>query len=149
MKFLKSDILFQEVPNEISLGFYIVGCSKRCKGCHSTELWDSSDAGAELTELHFLQQLAKYQSYVSCVIFLGGEWEPATLCKYLDLAQAKGLKTALYSGETKLPEHITSKLTYLKLGPWIAELGGLNSPSTNQEYWNLKTNQKLNHLFHN
>lgn len=147
MKFFKYDILFQEVPNEISLAFYIVGCPLRCKGCHSTELWDSSPYGDVLDDEFFTQLLNKYQGYASCILFLGGEWEQERLIELLGKAHVYGYKTALYTGLTEVPQNLATVLDYAKTGPWRSELGGLNSPTTNQEFWDLKKHEKLNHLF--
>lgn len=147
MKFFKYDILFQEVPNEISIAFYMVGCPLRCKGCHSTELWDSSPYGDSLEDSPFLELLKKYQGYASCVLFLGGEWEKDRLIELLNKAKCYGYKTALYSGLTELPGDLMAKLDFAKLGPWRSDLGGLDSPTTNQEFWDIKNHEKLNHLF--
>ncbi len=147
MKFLKYDILHQEVPNEISLSFYIVGCALRCKGCHSTELWDTSPLGEILSNEIFIRLLTKYQGFCSCLLFLGGEWASPRLIELLKIAQEHGYRTALYSGETLLPDTLLQNLDYVKLGPWMADRGGLSSKNTNQEFWDLKKNIKLNHLF--
>lgn len=146
MKIYKYDILFQEVPDEISLGFYVCGCALRCPGCHSPELWSEKN-GFELTHelFHFLLQ--KYSEKISCVLFLGGEWRPNELIGFLRICEEKGLKTALYSGLNEVPQAIKAHLDFLKCGPWREELGGLNSTTTNQIFWDVKNNKKLNHKF--
>ena len=58
-----------------------------------------------------------------------------------------GYKTCLYTGEEEVSPEILEHLTYIKTGPWIQELGGLSSPSTNQMFKEVKTNSILNHLF--
>ena len=42
---------------------------------------------------------------------------------------------------------IKNELTYLKCGSWVNELGGLNSPKTNQRFIEVKTQKVLNELF--
>jgi len=151
---LAPTIVFQEVPDEISLCFSITGCKVGCKGCHSTELWNEN-YGSSLTNKIFIDWLKKYQSLISCVVFFGGEWHPSALIDKLIIAKNFGLKTCLYSGKEACKEavekHIDIKisqhLNFLKTGAWQAELGGLESPATNQVFRNLNTGEKLNHLF--
>jgi anaerobic ribonucleoside-triphosphate reductase activating protein len=143
-------IVFQEVPDEISLCFSITGCKIGCKGCHSTELWHAKN-GIALTNQTFIQWLKKYQGLVSCVVFFGGEWQPSDLIEKLIIAKKFGLKTCLYSGQEAGEKHIdiniSQHLNFLKTGKWQAELGGLESITTNQIFRDLTTGEKLNHLF--
>ena len=138
--------VFQEVPDEISLCFSITGCKVGCKGCHSTELWNEN-YGSALTNKTFINWLKKYQSLISCVVFFGGEWQAKALIEKLLIAKNFGLKTCLYSGEKHIDINISQHLHFLKTGAWQAELGGLESPFTNQVFRNVKTGEKLNHLF--
>ena len=139
-------IVFQEVPNEISLCFSITGCKVGCKGCHSTELWHDQN-GISLTNKNFTQWLKKYQGLISCVVFFGGEWQPTALIEKLLIAQHYGLKTCLYSGEKYIDMDISHHLTFLKTGVWDEALGGLDSTKTNQVFRNVMTGEKLNYLF--
>jgi anaerobic ribonucleoside-triphosphate reductase activating protein len=147
---INPSIVFQEVPNEISLCFSITGCSIGCKGCHSTELWNEKH-GTSLTKESFIHWLKKYQGLISCVVFFGGEWQPNALIEKLRIAKARGLKTCLYSGEKldkgSIDLRIIEHLNFLKTGAWHEDLGGLESPKTNQVFRNVITGEKLNHLF--
>ncbi|UOF01531.1 anaerobic ribonucleoside-triphosphate reductase activating protein [Bdellovibrio reynosensis] len=146
MNIYKYDILFQEVPNHISLGFYVCGCSLRCPGCHSPELWPENN-GYALSEDLFESLLDRYSQKITCVVFLGGEWHPQKLVQLLSKASARGLKTALYTGLNDVSPELKSHLDFLKCGPWVARLGGLSSQTTNQIFWDVKNALKLNHLF--
>lgn len=148
MKFYKTDIVFQEIPGEISLAFYICGCPLRCPGCHSPELW-TEKTGKPLTIELFASQLTRYRGLISNVLFLGGEWHQKELIRFLKLAKDEGLHTALYTGLESVPDELRSKLDFLKVGPWWAELGGLSSKTTNQRLYDLRTGQVLNSLFQN
>lgn len=143
---LTPSVVFQEVPNEISLCFSITGCKIGCKGCHSTELWNEKH-GSALTNKSFIAWLKKYQSLISCVVFFGGEWQPRALIEKLLIAKNFGLKTCLYSGEEHIDISISQHLYFLKTGAWNAVLGGLESTTTNQVFRNVITGEKLNHLF--
>ena len=131
LRFYTQQVVWQEVPNETSLAFLISGCPLGCKGCHSAK------------------QLKKYRHLITCVLFMGGEWHLEQLLARLKQVRKAGLKTCLYTGLEmhELDLRIISELTYLKTGRWIAELGGLNSPNTNQRFIDLRTQENLNHLF--
>ena len=46
-----------------------------------------------------------------------------------------GIARALYSGRTEVEPEIQAAFDYVKLGPYIAALGPLNSPTTNQRLY--------------
>jgi anaerobic ribonucleoside-triphosphate reductase activating protein len=148
MRYSGLQIVFQEIPNEISLAIHITGCQLKCKGCHSSDLW-SSQNGIQLDLDHFEQLIAKYSNYISCILFMGGEWDLALLMELIHCAKKYGKKVALYTGLELLavPEVLLRNLDYIKYGPYISELGGLNSIKTNQRLIHLKTNTVLNSFF--
>ena len=139
-------IVWQEVPGEVALAYTITGCPIGCKGCHSVDSWPVG-SGAVLTEQHLAKQLQKYRGLISCVLFLGGEWQPAALLNLLKKVKRVGLETCLYTGYDTVSLALREQLTYLKTGPWIAALGGLESPTTNQRFYDLRTQQLLNCKF--
>ena len=143
---LTPTVVFQEVPNEISLCFSITGCKVGCKGCHSTELWNAN-YGIALTNQNFIQWLTKYKNLITCVVFFGGEWQEQALIEKLIIAKNFHLKTCLYSGREYININISQHLTFLKTGAWQAELGGLDSLTSNQVFRDMITGEKLNHLF--
>jgi anaerobic ribonucleoside-triphosphate reductase activating protein len=138
--------VLQEVCGEVSLCFSISGCQLKCKGCHSPFLWKKG-SGILLTETLFRNYLLKYKGLGSCVLFMGGEWHKNELISFLKIAKEENYKTCLYTGETNISNEIKKQLTWLKTGKWNANLGGLNSKSTNQKFIEVKTNKILNHLF--
>ncbi len=148
LRFYTQQVVWQEVPNETSLAFLISGCPLGCKGCHSAESWKVG-SGQILSEIYLAEQLKKYRHLISCVLFMGGEWHLEQLLARLKQVREAGLKTCLYTGLEmhELDLRIISELTYLKTGRWIAKLGGLNSPNTNQRFMDLRTQENLNHLF--
>ena len=83
---------------------------------------------------------------------MGGEWQPEALQKMLAIVTQAGLKSCLYTGLEReeleaVSDGILPYLTYLKTGRWQMELGGLESPATNQKFINLHTGEVLNRLF--
>jgi anaerobic ribonucleoside-triphosphate reductase activating protein len=70
IKFLSSKVVFQEIPDEITLAINLTQCPHRCKNCHSPEL--RLDQGANL--LSNIESLIKANSYITCVCFMGRRW---------------------------------------------------------------------------
>lgn len=146
LKFYNKQVVFQEVPNEISVSFSVAGCRLNCPGC-SWKTAVLSMMEKELSDEYYCKVLKDYQGLASCVLFYGGEWESEDLIHKLQIAKQMGYKTCLYTGLNleKVKPEIVSELNYIKVGPYIASLGGLNSPTTNQRLINLDTNEVLNH----
>jgi anaerobic ribonucleoside-triphosphate reductase activating protein len=131
------DVVFQELPNHISLAFTIHGCPFECPGCHSEHTWDGN-TGSPLSDQAFVAYLDQYQGLISAVVFLGGEWHAAALARKLRLAKQRGLITCLYSGGNHISKQLKPWLDFVKLGPWQEALGGLDSPTTNQRFIELR-----------
>ena len=135
MKVASFDIVFQEVPNEVSLALNISGCPNRCKGCHSPHLWE--DTGEDLTTDLLDGLLCRYGAGITCVCFMGGDQDPKYVAQLASFIRARGLKTAWYSGRefdlTTCPE--AEVFDYIKTGPYIETLGGLKTPTTNQRMY--------------
>jgi anaerobic ribonucleoside-triphosphate reductase activating protein len=151
LKFYSKQVVFQEVPNEISISFSIAGCPLKCPGC-SWKTAVSSMLEKQLTDEYYYKALEEYKNLASCVLFYGGEWDKQDLIHKLQIAKSMNYKTCLYTGLTfeKVDKEIIDNLDYIKVGPYIAALGGLDSPKTNQKLINLKTNEIMNHyMIHN
>lgn len=131
MRYTSVQITFQEIPDEISLCFLISGCPLKCSGCHSADSWNPSRG--QLLDIGALKRcLEKDRQFITCICFLGGEWEKQNLIELCKWARSQGFKTALYTGLEDVDSDLKQVLDYLKVGPYIAELGGLGSPNTNQ-----------------
>ena len=136
LKYLYCKELFAEIPSEITLGVSLTGCTIRCKGCHSMELWE--DKGTTL-DVETLCGLLNQHNGITCLLLLGGEHDIDALTELFMYAH-KRVKTAWYCGLDRLPkEHqgIVQYLDYLKLGHFDIELGGLDCPTTNQRLYRL------------
>lgn len=139
MKFVSYDIVFQEIPGEVTLAINISNCPNRCKGCHSPHL--QSDVGEELTESVLSGLLHIYGDAVTCICFMGGDGSPEEVLNLAEFVKQFHKKTAWYSGSPELYENAQQYFDYIKLGKYIEELGGLNSPVTNQRLY--KINQGI------
>lgn len=127
VKYHSTAVVFQEVPGEISLAINITNCQGRCPGCHSPHLRE--DIGQEL--LPDLPQLIYENDGITCILFMGEGNDPIGLQDCIDYVKLRGFKTCIYSGqELQVPPY--RNLDYIKYGPYVEELGGLNKPGTNQ-----------------
>lgn len=139
LRYVDYDIVFQEVPGEVTLTINISNCPNRCRGCHSPHLME--DIGEPLTEDTLSVLLEKYGKAVTCVCFMGGDADSAgieRLAVFLHRQTVNPVKVAWYSGKRTLPEEIEIRnFEYIKLGPYIQERGGLQSPETNQRFYRI------------
>ncbi len=132
LKVASFDIVFQEIPGEVTLALNLSNCPCHCPGCHSQHL--AQDIGEPLNEELMAGLIARYGSMITCVAFMGGDAEPEEVAKWAAYVKERNLKTAWYSGRTSYPKN-PRLLDYLKLGPYIESLGGLKSPDTNQRFY--------------
>ena len=134
MKYISTEVVFVEIPNEITLAINISGCKIRCPDCHSKYLWD--DIGDELTT-DALNTVIKENDGVSCVCFMGGKFNE--IKKLLEFIQNNhpSLRAAWYTGESEMPRDsgLLELLDYIKLGPYIKNKGGLDNKDTNQRMY--------------
>ena len=137
LKYVPKDtsIVFSEIPNEISLAINISGCPHHCPGCHSPYL--QKDYGVVLDE-ETLDQLIDYNPGITCVVFMGGDGDKETLKRLASHIAVKGYKVAWYSGEKEIDMfEFGWFFDYIKVGPYIENLGPINSPTTNQRLYKI------------
>ena len=134
LKYVDTKVTFSEVPDEISLCINISNCPCHCKNCHSSYL--AQDIGTELT-FNEVRKLIKKNSGISCIAFMGGDSEPKRIDALASfVTNHYQLKVAWYSGRQELSKEIDlQNFDAIKLGPYIEELGPLNSRTTNQRFY--------------
>lgn len=134
IKYLETLVTFAEIPDEITLCINITNCPCNCNGCHSSYL--SKDIGEELNN-DVLDKLISDNSGISCIAFMGGDSSPKeinNLAKYIK--DKYPISVAWYSGRQELSKDINlDNFDYIKLGPYIKELGPLTSKTTNQRLY--------------
>ena len=134
LKYVDTKVVFQEVPDEISLAINISNCPCKCKNCHSSYL--AEDIGEVLDETNLVILLEENRG-ITCVCLMGGDSDPSkinSIAKYIK--EVTICKVAWYSGRQELSKDIDLRwFDYIKLGPYIEELGPLTSPTTNQRFY--------------
>ena len=133
LKYANFDIVFQEVPDEVTLAINISNCPNQCVGCHSKYLWE--DVGNVLDKESLDGLVEQYKTGITCVCFMGGDAEPYDVANLAMHVKNKytDMKTAWYSGKNELPEAFHAEtFDYIKTGRYDAQFGPLNSLTTNQ-----------------
>ncbi|MDR2291914.1 MAG: anaerobic ribonucleoside-triphosphate reductase activating protein [Prevotellaceae bacterium] len=138
--YVNFDIVFQEIPNEVTLAVNISNCPNNCKDCHSPYLREN--AGEALNENIIAAWIEKYGNAITCICFMGGDAEPREverLAAFVQSASDRKIKTGWYSGKADLPEDIDlASFDYIKLGAYVEHLGGLNRRTTNQRFYRIE-----------
>ena len=139
IKFLETKVVFQEVPDEITLAINITNCTCFCEGCHSDYL--SLDIGEYLTK-EKLSSLINLNQGITCISFMGGDSAVEDINELaFFLRWTTSLKIAWYSGRDILSKRIyLGNFDFIKLGHFEKSLGPLTSKSTNQKFFEVKNN---------
>lgn len=136
LKYVNTGVVFQEIPDEVTLAVNISNCPCRCPGCHSRYLW--GDVGEPLTPLVLDGFIREYGDDITCICFMGGDSEPEyvdMLARYVHKAYPK-MKVGWYSGRTRISSAVNkADFDYIKVGPYIEHLGCLKSRTTNQRLY--------------
>lgn len=142
LKYVDTKVVFQEIPDEITLAINISNCPCHCEGCHSSYL--AEDIGTELT-IEELVRLRTETEGITCIAFMGGDSDPKRineLAKFV--TEELDLKVAWYSGRQHIPDEINvGNFNYIKIGPYIPKLGGLDKETTNQIMYEVCLTSKL------
>ena len=126
-------VTFAEVPSEVALCINITGCPVHCPDCHSKWLWE--DTG-QILDGRELDTLIRANDGITCICLMGGDSDPHEI---YDLAayvkRNTELKVCWYSGMSLRKDMPLEYFDYIKTGPYKKELGGLDSPTTNQRLY--------------
>ena len=136
LKYVNTGIVFQEIPDEVTLAINISNCPCHCPGCHSKYLWE--DIGLPLNVEAIDDFVETYGTDITCIAFMGGDADAkgmAMLAQYIR-EEHPNFKVAWYSGRLRIPSSVDKSIfDYIKIGPYIRHLGPLKQPTTNQRLY--------------
>jgi len=145
LKYLGTDIVMQEVPNEVSLAISFTNCPCHCPGCHSAFL--AEDIGDELTDQKLIDLIYGEGEHCTCILLSGGDSDHERINQLAKLIKSiSSKKVAWYSGrDLNYLIHEKTKIDlqyfdYIKVGPYIKDRGPLKSRSTNQVLYQVEGN---------
>lgn len=133
-------LTLNEIPDRTAISFVIGNCKQHCKGCHSSYLWGAPTNWWAMDEI--CETAEKYiEQGADAILLMGGTTNgiPYYVLDELIMKLARIADVCLYSGS----DHedfdkdfaLNSRLTWIKTGSFKEELGGLNSPTTNQRFY--------------
>ena len=143
LKYVDTKIVFQEIPDEITLAINISNCPCHCINCHSSYL--AEDIGEPL-DLQHLTNLIDTNKGITCVCIMGGDANPSEVD---DIAQDikeyyPELKVGWYSGRQELSKDIhLCNFSYIKLGPYMEDKGALDNVNTNQRFYKVVNDELI------
>ena len=135
LKYTDTQVVFEEIPDEITLAINISNCPHHCPGCHSPYLREN--IGEELYGETLIDLIEKNNG-ITCVLFMGEGRDEESLFRLIDLIRhfyGKSIKIGLYTGGNDASPFLWENLDYIKLGPYIEERGPLNKETTNQRLY--------------
>ena len=136
LKYVNTGIVFQEIPDEVTLAINISNCPCHCPGCHSHYLWE--DIGLPLNTDAIDAFISEYGRNITCIAFMGGDGDPKgvdMLAQYIHEEHPQ-YKVAWYSGRVRITSAVNkSDFDYIKVGPYLKHLGPLKQPTTNQRLY--------------
>ena len=133
-------VVFEEVPDYVTLAIEITNCPGHCEGCHSP--WLREDIGEELTP-EILDDLIRKNRGVNCICFMGEGKDPEALKRLafsIHLRSDYPYKVALYSGREEVEDEYNAYFDFIKVGPYIPTKGPLNKETTNQRLYQITRN---------
>jgi len=140
LKYVNTGVVFQEIPDEVTLAINISNCPCHCPGCHSQYLW--KDSGLPLTTDAIDNFVSQYGTDITCIAFMGGDADPkgvSQLAQYIHEFHSQ-FHVAWYSGRLRVPHFVNKQdFDFIKIGPYIRHLGPLKSPTTNQRLYRRQT----------
>jgi len=139
MKVASVDVGFIELPEQIMLNIYAVGCKKNCKDCHNPDLRNFNyKKSYELTDEVFETKLKLCSGLIDGVCWLGGDavYQEDRLINLSNLIKKHGnLVNCLFTG-LKLQEvsnNIKEVMDVIVDGEWNGKK--LDEKDTSQTIW--------------
>ena len=133
LKYVNTGVVFQEIPDETTLSVNISRCPCHCPGCHSSYL--AEDIGEPLTPSTIDRFVAEFGSDITCIALMGGDADPKAVDELAQYIRQRYpcYRIAWYSGRLRISPLVDrTHFDYIKIGPYIAHLGSLSMPTTNQ-----------------
>lgn len=136
IKYSDSFVVFEEIPDKVSLALNITNCANNCPGCHSPEL--ALDMGQELTE-DTIDRLIKGNAGANCFLFMGEGRDYKRLLELVMYIKEKYpyMAVGVYSGRDEVEDEYYKVFDYVKVGPYKQDLGPLNKRTTNQRLYKM------------
>ena len=140
---VNTGITLTEIPDRITYFIELGNCSKHCPNCHSPYLSDTVISPPDLAGVGRMVEHAAERG-ADAIVLMGGTTNGISDDDLITICQTLGsiLPVGLYSGrddeERDKDIALRGSLHWLKTGSYQEELGGLDSPRTNQRFYELE-----------
>jgi anaerobic ribonucleoside-triphosphate reductase activating protein len=140
---ISTGITLTEIPDRIAYFIELGNCSKHCPNCHSPYLSDTVISPPDLAGVERMVEHAAERG-ADAIVLMGGTTNGISDDDLITICQTLGslLPLGLYSGrdDEERDKEIARRgsLHWLKTGSYQEELGGLDSPRTNQRFYELE-----------
>ena len=103
IKYYNTEVVFEEIPDEVTLAVNITNCQHNCPGCHSPYLRE--DIGNELN-FKAIDELIEKNDGITCFCFMGEGNGPKSLKDDILHIKEKypSIKIGLYSGSNDVDD---------------------------------------------
>ena len=118
IKYYNTEVVFEEIPGEVTLAVNITNCQHNWPGCHSSYLRENIG-----NELNFKGEGNDPKSLKDDILHIKEKYP--------------SIKIGLYSGSNNVDDFYWDNLNYIKLGPYIEEFGPLYKETTNQRLYEI------------
>ena len=147
IKYADTKVVFQEIPDRVSLAINITNCQQNCKGCHSPYLRGNNGTVMTFAEL---DELIKRNQGINCVLFMGEGNDREALISVANYIHKNynGINTALYSGREDVEDDIYEVFDYVKIGPYMEDRGSLDKRTTNQRLYRINRDGSRDDITH-
>ena len=144
LKYVNTGMVYQAIPDGVTLAINISSGPRRCPGCHSRYLWE--DIGLPLDTAAIDDFVEQYGTDITCIAFMGGDGDPrgvGQLAEYIHEEHPQ-FHVAWYSGRIRIPSVVSvTDFDYIKIGPYIRHLGPLKEPTTNQRLYRIQPDGQM------
>ena len=137
----KIGVTFSEMPKHVSVYLQLADCQIRCSGCHSKELWQPTK-GIDLSEIK--EKILNYKDMGSNMLIIFGDTNNNIELKDFKVLLKELsdiLPICIFSGSYGYNKELLKYISYLKLGPYEDDKGGLSSDITNQTMYKVENNK--------
>lgn len=139
-------ITLTEIPNRISVFFEIGNCTCHCDGCHSPELWDTNYTRPNMTVQEIVDYVdEQYKLGANAVVLMGGmnNKDVSKDVFTLLLLELSTRQVGIYVGSDDLEWLPLLPVRWIKAGGYEKDKGGLDSPTTNQRFYEYDTTNRV------
>lgn len=136
-------VTMTEIPDHVALFVNVGQCECHCKGCHSSYLWDTEEC-ERMTPGQLFDVIGSYKDLIDTVVFMGGNRNCMDFEEFaeevLKPVKELGYHVGIYLGAWDATDLFIAAqyCRYVKVGLYRENLGGLESPTTNQIFMEIQ-----------